>query len=274
MSRIHLQNWYKWAENKDDYYFLFIKAWIPFNVWYHDKYYDSSTCSTDEKQIAKVKSEPNKVRDRIEGLLDSPSETGKMFRKYLTELHYELSDHPQSDRRGQINLNNMWAAFNTITTSQHVFGQHRYSVMEIARTGGGKEYKLDIVKKRSGNTDTTFNIPKRSIKALEEHPVYQALNETKKSHLKKCIEDILERKPSNVVLGDGECRKPVNSIEIGIEKKLYLKNDKIKIAQVVIQLLYQLRCLIFHGELEPTDSNMNIYKYAYHIQSLLNEEFV
>ncbi len=37
-------------------------------------------------------------------------------------------------------------------------------------------------------------------------------------------------------------------------------------------MLYELRCKLFHGELDPTEANQDIYKYAYNIQNLLIKE--
>ena len=47
-----LSNWIKWS--KADYYVLFVKAWIPFNAWYHKTYYDETSCKTDKDMIIKA----------------------------------------------------------------------------------------------------------------------------------------------------------------------------------------------------------------------------
>lgn len=38
MSTIHLRNWVDWSN--PDYYTMFVKAWIPFNAWFMDSFYD------------------------------------------------------------------------------------------------------------------------------------------------------------------------------------------------------------------------------------------
>ena len=66
--------------------------------------------------------------------------------------------------------------------------------------------------------------------------------------------------------------KPPHSVAYGKEERAYFTDDEDKVAQVLIQLLYNLRCLIFHGELNPTESNMEVYEHAYHIQSMIIKE--
>ena len=33
---------------------LFVKAWIPFNAWYHNTYYDETSCKHDKDMIIKA----------------------------------------------------------------------------------------------------------------------------------------------------------------------------------------------------------------------------
>jgi len=44
---------------------------------------------------------------------------------------------------------------------------------------------------------------------------------------------------------------------------VYVTNDIEILYKGSLELIYQVRCLLFHGELEPTDENHQIIKYAY-----------
>ncbi len=51
-----------------------------------------------------------------------------------------------------------------------------------------------------------------------------------------------------------------NKIKLGSS---FVVNDKEVLHKGTIELIYQVRCLLFHGNLEPTDENHQIIKYAY-----------
>ena len=90
--------------------------------------------------------------------------------------------------------------------------------------------------------------------------------------------EINPKKPTDIVLPmrmrGGSELPPLNSIEISKEAKLYVVNDAVKVSQVLIEMLYILRCFIFHGELEPNKVYYGVYEHAYHILRILNEELV
>jgi hypothetical protein len=44
---------------------------------------------------------------------------------------------------------------------------------------------------------------------------------------------------------------------------IYVVNDTELLYKATLELIYQIRCLLFHGELEPTEENHQIVKYAY-----------
>ena len=73
---------------------------------------------------------------------------------------------------------------------------------------------------------------------------------------------------------DGTKQRPAHAIEISKDLDVYFIDDKEKIAKVLIRLLYQLRCEIFHGSLLPSSNNMEVYEHAYKIQYQLINELV
>ena len=51
-----------------------------------------------------------------------------------------------------------------------------------------------------------------------------------------------------------------NKIQLG---STYVTDDVELLYKATIELIYQVRCLLFHGNLEPTEENHQIIKYAY-----------
>ena len=51
-----------------------------------------------------------------------------------------------------------------------------------------------------------------------------------------------------------------NKIKLGT---IYIIDDVDVLYKGTIELVYQVRCLLFHGELEPTDENHQVVKYCY-----------
>lgn len=59
---------------------------------------------------------------------------------------------------------------------------------------------------------------------------------------------------------DGEEELEVFFINLG---SVYVTNDTEVFYKGTLEVIYQIRCLLFHGELEPTDENHQVVKYAY-----------
>jgi len=51
-----------------------------------------------------------------------------------------------------------------------------------------------------------------------------------------------------------------NKVQLGTS---YVTDDVAVLYKGTIELIYQVRCLLFHGELEPTDENHQVVKYCY-----------
>lgn len=51
-----------------------------------------------------------------------------------------------------------------------------------------------------------------------------------------------------------------NKVKLGT---IYVINDVCILYKGAIELIYQVRCLLFHGELEPSEENHQVVKYCY-----------
>lgn len=68
----------------------------------------------------------------------------------------------------------------------------------------------------------------------------------------------------------GKLKKGVNGIDLG---EIVFKNDSQSVFAGLFEIIYQVRCLLVHGEIEPTDDNHEIVKYSYLILFDLMKSF-
>ena len=95
--------------------------------------------------------------------------------------------------------------------------------------------------------------------------------------IEECLKEIAPQKTISIVLkpkvkGNGFYSKPQNCITIDEVKNLYFVNNTDEISKSIIQIIYDLRCKLFHGELDPTNANIGIYEQAFYIQQMLIKE--
>lgn len=259
-TKIHIDNWISKAEQ--DYYTMFIKAWIPLNAWYYTEY----STKKDNVAIEQLCSTQNKIRNRIESLLLNNDNISKNFRFYLGQLHFEL------ENRNLLNYGKK-VSFKSITIDgnfpQPVTDNDRKGNVYKAIPDKNKGYKAIILDK-NGKTlmDRTFNPYDFSTFLLDNQ--YIALTDNKiKEKIRICYEQINPDNPVNLIT-----LSTIKSdyILLDNEQNIKFKNDTELIAKGLIQILYTLRCLLFHGELDPTEINQSVYEYAYNLLRVIIKE--
>lgn len=52
-------------------------------------------------------------------------------------------------------------------------------------------------------------------------------------------------------------------------KEVFFIDDTDLLAQGIIEILYNLRCILFHGEIQPSKDNLKIYEPAFYMLRLL-----
>src|SRR5690606_4962389 len=132
-----------------------------------------------------------------------------------------------------------------------------------------KGYKAIILDK-TGKTlmDKTFN-PYNYDDFMTDNQ-YVALGDPKiQEKIRLCFAKINPENPISIIT--------ISNIKseyilLDSESKIKMINDTELIAKALIQTLYTLRCLLFHGELDPSETNQTIYENAFHILKILIKE--
>lgn len=258
--KTHINNWISKAEH--DYYTMFIKAWIPFNAWYFAEY----STKKDSVALKAIKNSKNKIRNRIEALLKNNDYESKIFRFNLAQLHLQL------EKRSVINYDSIVSFRNIIledyTPSPFTATDKKGNIYK-ALPDKNEGYRAVILTK-AGKTlmDKTFN-PYDFDSFLKENQ-YIALGDAKiQEKIKICFENINPKKPISIV---SKSKIKSEYLILDNDLKIQFVNNTELIAKSLIEILYSLRCLLFHGEIDPTESNQGIYEYSFNIlQTLIRE---
>lgn len=256
----------RWIEKSGiDYYLSFVKAWIPFNAWYMSEYYDEEAKVTSDKDIIdKIKLESNLFKSKIISLMSSKSDDSEDFKKHLYHLHKSLELHPISKDK-VISFASVCISANTNTNFTFTSRNKTYrGVYDVNKPRTSNRFSVEAMR-NDGSTIVKIEVQNCKEETLTSHPDFAGCCETDKKNLKKCLAEIFPKKPISVV-----SKNPKNGILI--YEDLYFVNDTNLIAQAIITMLYELRCKLFHGELDPTESNSATYCHAYHLLFSLVKE--
>ena len=253
---------------------FFVRAWIPFNAWYH-KEIAPLAGKRDRECIDYIAQHPNTYKNKILSFLNGTDRESLQFQQELVDLHYALLRHTIPDNTEPINFKTTTIGDAPALIEEDFYKTH----YKIERTAHGNNFHYDV-RLEDKNTHAAkyskhFNDWK--LENLETDPNFLRLSGPLQNKLKDEFKRVSIKAPRNIILdaivgADGSRKKPLHSIEYGGFEKQYFINDKDKIAQVLIQVIYLLRCQIFHGSLDPSESNGEVYKHAYQIQRMLIEE--
>lgn len=253
-----MENVNRWIEQVNiDYYTQYIKAWIPFNAWYKCSY---PSLDTDRAIINEIKRTNNTFSDAIRTLISDTSTDGYLFRGYVSDLHKALQNCTIRNGDKIISFAEIIIEKNANSKIDHTYRGTHYYLNREDESGG--KCKITIALKRNGTNLFTLTQNNFNIKELTENSSFSSLTLERQRKLRSLYEEINPYKPCNLIqrnLSDGY-------IEIGDYKFI---NDINSIVKGIIEILYLIRCSLFHGEVVPNEQASRVYKYSYEILSML-----
>jgi hypothetical protein len=182
-------------------------------------------------------------------------------------------------RKENLFFNNKFTK-NNVKQHSHYYGHYAYKVEfkdQLPRTQ--KRWFCEVLKKKNNQTLNRVELHEWSIEKLNQHPDFNAINNTEiQSQLRIAFNYINPKMPVNIVVPPkrnkslGNYIKPKNSIIVDENKNLYFSDDIELVSKAVVQLIYELRCKLFHGEVDPNEANLGVYEQAYNIQKMLIQE--
>lgn len=254
MDSLYTENFNKWKSLASvDYFTQFIKAWIPFNAWYKT-YYPS--LDSDRAAIDFIKANHNKFRDRLFSLLRNQDNDSFAFKSRITELHLALERnylHNKGDRITFVQI-----SIESNSNLSHSFSRNT-CIYEVRRGIPNRKGEIDIFIYGKG-TVAKFSYTQTNGFDLSDlicNPDFIKLSEPQQRNLEACYKEINPFKPINL-LSDN----PSNCIQMG---NLHFINDLDKLCKGIIEILYKLRNVLFHGEIIPDGNTSRVYEPAYQI---------
>lgn len=261
--RGNIEHWIRQSE--PDYYLLFLKAWIPFNAWYvaelpHLKKKDSDL-------IKELQDHPDsKPRKIIENFLTNHGDYEALkFQSHLAELNFSLEKIP-------LNHGGHRMTFKSISLSENPdkFKSSVDAVGNLYKAERATSYNQAFIEEKGGKVLLDYKEPLYDIEHLKKDNDYLRLKSPDfQNEILKLFEEINPKKPicltTNSIV-------PTDFIELKSKNTCRFINDPTTVAKGCIKILYALRCMLFHGEVEPNNSNKPVYEHSYYLLRLIIKE--
>lgn len=235
-----------WAEQIEiDYYAAFIKSWIAFNAWLNYKYGDINDAQKIENLI-----DSSLLKDVVCRAIKDGNDN-EMILSRIAKLHELLESREIKNKEKRVSLCNIYIKRTPIDTEE-TKNRIKYSFK-------CKDNKNKCIITNSSNIEI-FNF------------IDESKNYSKEKCQAKLDESTLSDKQKNYALSLYKQLSPTEEVglldvstneyyEIGQFR--FIKNEA-HIFQALIETIYDIRCLLFHGDIEP-EENSDIYEQAYHI---------
>jgi hypothetical protein len=260
--RGNIEQWFR--QSDPDYYLFFLKAWIPFNAWYIAELPHLER--KDAKIIKELQDNP-KSRPRliIENFLQNSNYDSLKFRGQLAELHHSLESKVLKHNGQRLSFSNL-----SLSENPNKFVKVTDSSGYIIKAEIKKYFVEVILVDKCGRTKMHFKQPFYKPEELERYNDFIKITDKKLvKKIKSCYGAINPQKPITLV---SSSKAKTDSIVLVSENKVYFIKDAITIAKGCIKILYALRCMLFHGEVEPNMPNKVVYEHAYYLLRLILKE--
>lgn len=275
---VSTENIRRWIEQSDiDYVTYFIKGWIPFNAWYNAAY---ETLDGDRAKINAIKrtaSDP--VRKGINSYLEGEGQPSQSFKSYLSALHHALEEANLTSRDGEISFRKIIKEANPANVVNNE--TKKRITYYLKRTDGSRLNEvtemLVMLKDNRGGTFFNYRHTEYDLVHLQNctSPNFGALSDSQQENTRiffeslhpviitDAIESELKESPRNYYRCDSyHFKRDANDS--------YCHGHIV--AKALIEVLYQLRNILFHGELIPNATIQPVYHNAYLLLKMLLEK--
>lgn len=240
----------KWKERANiDFFTEFVKAWIPFNAWMSINYVN---LETDRAIINEIKKD-SLIKTKIKYFLKNDEQECMDFKNYLSRFHRILEELELKNNRNCVNFTN-------VVIERNKEEKYEFSIR-------GLQYKALYDKSQKKFVAVIIN--KNNIEIfqfIQDEYDYnrfchfikeKELSDAQKGSMMAAYKKINPFIPYNLITTD-----EISYINIGNYK---FCNDVDLISMAIIENLYSLRCILFHGDIEPKEDTNELFASAYFI---------
>jgi hypothetical protein len=258
MPNIFIENRDAWLRMSDiDYVGQFVKSWLAFNAWYRSAY----AVPQDRMIINEIKWNNNPVLSKLRPMLEGASEEAEQFRAEIGLLHNRLQGYEIHTGKGNekrpITLTEVFLRENPPTTKTGQSYGYSFQVQRLAN----KQVIVEVQGKKGAivlhHTQQTYDLS--TLQALADYQ--KNLTPNLQAFLRQLYE---EARPSWVV--DLTQYKDLDHNTREIKCGAYaFKCGKEALFAGVVEVVYLMRCTLFHGELVPTKDAIACYEPAFRL---------
>ena len=253
------ENTRRFIENAEvDYFTYFIKAWIPFNGWYKNKWHD---LQSDRQAINTIKDTVNEAKSALIRYLENDSDEAKTFRSYLSSLHFQLLDNRIDNNGNRISFEAVKVGRNRNKVIDENYNRLRYQIERTDNRSGVEQVVINVTRTNGSPVCGEIIQDDYDVDVLRDNREFQKLTLAQKNKLVGFYTELVPYQSLNL-LEQHPRDDPINYTQIGSFK---FTESKEKIAQGLVEVMYSLRCVLFHGELNPNEANNEVYKNLYHV---------
>jgi hypothetical protein len=234
-----------------------LKAWIPFNAWCVAELPHLNKKDSDliKELQDNVNSKPRKI---IENYLTNHGDyEATRFQSHLAELHYSLEATPLSHGGFRMTFKNISLTENPIKFKNSIDSDG--NLYKAERTAS---YYQAFIEEKGGKVLLDYKSPIYNKEELQKDNFYLRLKTAElKAQILKHFEEINPKQPIHLIADS----LATDFIELKSRNTCRFINDPTTVAKGCIKILYALRCMLFHGEVEPNNTNKPVYEHSYNL---------
>jgi len=256
---LYTENEEKWKLLMEiDFFTHFVKAWVAFNAWYKNNFPD---VDTDRTAINKIKNNPNRVKSRFNSLIGGTNEESEIFKNNLGQLHYFLLNNEINNNDTRIYFESFVVELDRSCLEQRKEVRNIKYYVKLTLTKDKITYVIATVKNSSSNTLLNYNHSIYDINHLLDDDNFKRLTDNQKDNIQALYREANPKKPTCFLTTDES-----NYIKIGSYKFI---NDTELLFKGLVEILYNLRNVLFHGQIIPDKNTNQVYEPAYKILKML-----
>ncbi len=259
MANTFIDNRDAWLRMSEiDYLSQFVKTWLAFNAWYRSAYSETQ----DRKIINEIKWQGNPILSKLRPLLQAASEEAEQFRAEIGLLHHRLEGYELHTGKGlekqRITLRSIFLKELPPVSKTNTCYGYSFKAERLAN----RQVKTEVQRVKASVIVLQLTQPNFNLADLESHPDFQQkLTTNLRAILRQLyqqvtptwVEDLatyrdLDPSPYEMKCGAFSFHCGRDALFAG-----------------VVEVLYQMRCTLFHGELVPTKDAIACYEPAFRL---------
>jgi hypothetical protein len=255
MPNTFIENREAWLRMSDiDYVGQFVKAWLAFNAWYRSAYSETQ----DRKIIDEFKWQSNPVLNTLRPKLEAQSDEAAQFRAEIGLLHQRLENFEllSGKTKKRITLRNVYLR----EVAPCIRNEDRYGILFNVELLANKQVAVNVTRKKGGAPLLTIPAARHDLNALPATSGFQDLSVTQQNVLRRLY---IEASPSwvcDITLYDEGLGSP--PLQCGAYE---FRCGRDILFSAVVEVLYEMRCILFHGELVPSKEAVACYEPAFRL---------